>query len=122
MGEGYDKPKEEEWWKERDFWIGEKGMLHYHSIKEDEEATLFNRVSLSRLEIKRLPEDATFKPYAFSIGFPPVDSQETDPTLFAAGDEATLDGFLKAAEALKQQEAEKKQAEEDRRKKEAEDA
>jgi len=94
--DAFDEPSKREHWLQLRFWIDSRGVLNYWSVSEERVVSTFDILSISRLLMQRLPEDATCFPYACSIAFQPsVDSlEDINPTFLAADDDAALKDLL----------------------------
>lgn len=99
----FDEPHDQESWRTRDVWIGAQGIIYYYSEKNNRKGTMFDEISIGRLEVKRLEPEASLYPFCFSVGFMPSENPDEDPnpTWFGADCEADLQSVMKAHEHFK---------------------
>merc|ERR1719350_342779 len=81
-GQG-DRTKESDWFL-REMWIAKNGCLVYHSVKDERDLVYYTHADLSRAKLVSVPNEDSFRPWAFEVQLPPANGVEFSPGEFAA--------------------------------------
>merc|ERR1719476_590080 len=84
-GQG-DRMKEEDWFL-REMWIAKNGCLVYHSVRDERDLVYYTHADLERAKLVSVPNEDSFRPWAFEVQLPPAHGVEFSPGEFAAESE-----------------------------------